>query len=171
MHASIKIYILNYFIRSAGMQVIPKPCHTQSNHIYTCNSFWALHLWTQTYPKGILVNLYNYGNWEIISLAKEYEFVYYACSKKDQTFAIKTLLLIYSILSTVPFKVVPSTGNTPFPMFFDCWNASWNALSVMVRSSLIAFSWISSMVWKRHPFKVVLSLENRKKSAGAKSRE
>jgi len=40
---------------------------------------------------------------------------YKACSKKDQTFAIKTLF--YSILSTVPFKVVPSTGNTPFPTF------------------------------------------------------
>ena len=31
--------------------------------------------------------------------------------------------------------------------FFHCWNASWNALSVMVRSSLVAFSLISSMVW------------------------
>jgi hypothetical protein len=35
--------------------------------------------------------------------------------KKDRTFAIKTLF--YNILSTVPFKVVPSTGDTPFPMF------------------------------------------------------
>jgi hypothetical protein len=44
-------------------------------------------------------------------------FKYKACSKKDQTYAIKTLLLIYSILSTVPFKVVPSTSDTPFPAF------------------------------------------------------
>jgi hypothetical protein len=35
--------------------------------------------------------------------------------KKDRTFAIKTLF--YYILSTVPFKVVPSTGDTPFPTF------------------------------------------------------
>jgi hypothetical protein len=35
--------------------------------------------------------------------------------KKDRTFAIKTLF--YNILSTVPFKVVPSTGDTPFPAF------------------------------------------------------
>jgi hypothetical protein len=38
-----------------------------------------------------------------------------ACSKKDRTFAIKTLF--YNILSTVPFKVVSSTGDTPFPPF------------------------------------------------------
>jgi hypothetical protein len=35
--------------------------------------------------------------------------------KKYRTFAIKTLF--YNILSTVPFKVVPSTGDTPFPTF------------------------------------------------------
>jgi len=37
--------------------------------------------------------------------------------KGDRTFAIKTLLLILQHLSTVPFKVVPSTGRTPFPTF------------------------------------------------------
>jgi hypothetical protein len=41
--------------------------------------------------------------------------VYKVCSKKDQTLAIKTLF--YNILSTVPFKVVPSTDDTPFPTF------------------------------------------------------
>ena len=41
--------------------------------------------------------------------------LYKACSIKDRTFAIKTLL--YNILSTVRFKVVPSTGDTPFPTF------------------------------------------------------
>jgi hypothetical protein len=41
--------------------------------------------------------------------------LYKTCSKKDQTFAKKTLF--YNILSTVPFKVVHSTGNTPFPTF------------------------------------------------------
>jgi len=35
--------------------------------------------------------------------------------KKNWTFAIKTLF--YNILSTVPFKLVPSTGNTLFPTF------------------------------------------------------
>ena len=39
---------------------------------------------------------------------------YKVCSKKDRTFAIKTL---FYILSTVPFKLVPSTGDTPFPTF------------------------------------------------------
>jgi len=42
---------------------------------------------------------------------------YEVCSKKDRTFAIKTLLLILQILSTVPLRVVPSTCNTPFPTF------------------------------------------------------
>jgi hypothetical protein len=35
--------------------------------------------------------------------------------KKDRTFARNTLF--YNILSTVPFKVVPSTGDTPLPAF------------------------------------------------------
>jgi hypothetical protein len=41
--------------------------------------------------------------------------MYKVCSKKDRTFAIKTSF--YNILTTVPFKVVPSTGDTPFPTF------------------------------------------------------
>ena len=41
--------------------------------------------------------------------------VYRACSKKDRTFAIKTLF--FNILSTVPFKVVPSTDDAPFSTF------------------------------------------------------
>jgi hypothetical protein len=35
--------------------------------------------------------------------------------KKRPNFSIKTLF--YNILSTVPFKVAPSTGDTPFPTF------------------------------------------------------
>jgi hypothetical protein len=34
---------------------------------------------------------------------------------KNRTFVMKTLF--YNILSTVPFKVVPSTGDIPFPAF------------------------------------------------------
>jgi hypothetical protein len=41
--------------------------------------------------------------------------MYKACSEKDRTFAIKTSF--YNILSTVPFIVVPSTDDTPFPTF------------------------------------------------------
>jgi hypothetical protein len=33
--------------------------------------------------------------------------------KKGQTFTLKTSF--YNILSTAPFKAVPSTGDTPFP--------------------------------------------------------
>jgi hypothetical protein len=42
--------------------------------------------------------------------------IYVACSKKHRTFVIKTSF--YNILSTVPFKVVPSTGDTSFPTFY-----------------------------------------------------
>ena len=88
--------------------------------------------------------------------------------KKTELLLQRLYCSFYSFLSTLSFKVVPSTGDKPFSTFFHCWNASWNALSVMVRSSLIAFSFIS-MVWKTRPFKVVLFLGNGKKSSGAKS--
>jgi hypothetical protein len=34
----------------------------------------------------------------------------------------------------VPFKVVPSTGVTPFPHLFHCYYASWNTLSEMMHN-------------------------------------
>jgi hypothetical protein len=53
------------------------------------------------------------------SESKTYKFLstnnYKGCSKKDRTFAIK--ILFYNISRTVPFKVLPSTGDTPFPTF------------------------------------------------------
>jgi hypothetical protein len=62
--------------------------------------------------------------------------------KKRPNFCYKDFIVQH--LNTVPFKVVPSAGDTPFPAFLPSLNASWNALSVMARSSLIAFSWISA---------------------------
>ena len=50
------------------------------------------------------------------------DITYKACSKKGRTFAIKTLF--YNILSTVLLKVVPATGDTPFPTvlpFLECF--------------------------------------------------
>ena len=51
--------------------------------------------------------------------------LYKACSKKkDRTSSINTLLFIWEHLSTVPFKVVPSTGDTPFPallLLLECF--------------------------------------------------
>ena len=44
-----------------------------------------------------------------------YIYTHKACSKKDRTFAIKPTF--YNILGTGPFKVVPSTGDTPLPTF------------------------------------------------------
>jgi len=40
---------------------------------------------------------------------------YKVFSKKDRTFAVKTLF--YNNLNTVTFKVIPSTGDKPFPTF------------------------------------------------------
>jgi hypothetical protein len=51
----------------------------------------------------------------MVSHYEIYNFTYKVCSKTYRTFAIKTSF--YNILSTVPFKVVPSTGDTPFPTF------------------------------------------------------
>jgi len=42
---------------------------------------------------------------------------YKACSKKDRNFDILVKTLFYNILSTVLFKLVPSTGDTPLPTF------------------------------------------------------
>jgi hypothetical protein len=44
---------------------------------------------------------------EAVNVEQSIKHVYKACSKKDRAFAIQTLF--YNILSTVPFKVVPST--------------------------------------------------------------
>ena len=50
-------------------------------------------------------------NWQIKEYVNNLTHQY----RPVRTFAIKTLL--YNILSTVPFKVVPPTGDTPFPTF------------------------------------------------------
>jgi hypothetical protein len=72
--------------------------------------------------------------------------LYKACSKKDRIFAIKTLLLILQHFKHCPLQSSPLCWRyTVSKRFFHYWNASWNALSVMARSSLIAFSWISSL--------------------------
>ena len=57
--------------------------------------------------------------------------------KKDRTFAIKTIF--YSILSTVPFKVVHSTGDTPVPNVSSIVGML-PGTHFLTLSSLIAFS-------------------------------
>jgi hypothetical protein len=50
------------------------------------------------------------------AVKKRHHFVYIqGVFKKHRTFATNTSF--YNILSTVIFKVAPSTGDTPFPMF------------------------------------------------------
>jgi hypothetical protein len=60
-----------------------------------------------SYPTALGVTAHNYRN------SRRIQGVFK--KKKDRTFATKTLF--YNILSTVPFKLVPSTGDTPFPTF------------------------------------------------------
>jgi len=54
------------------MKFLNHATHKLNTHTYMCNNLWALDLWTQTYPKGILVHLYNHINTFIILLAKAY---------------------------------------------------------------------------------------------------
>lgn len=54
-----------------------------------------------------------------------------------------------------------TTKNIILNVFLRCWKASWNALSMIARSSLVALSRISCVVWKQRPFGAVLSLRNR----------
>ena len=65
--------------------------------------------------------------------------------KKDRTFALKTLF--YNILSTVPFKLFPSTGDTPFPTFLPL-------LECYLERTFCdgAFSWMSSWSKKDRTF-------------------
>ena len=91
--------------------------------------------------------------------------------KKSPNFCYKDYCSIYIILSTVLLQAVPSTAYTPFPTFLPlskcflertfCGGAQF---SYRIFLNL-------PVVWKRRPFKVVLSLGNRKKSSGAKSGE
>jgi len=92
--------------------------------------------------------------------------------KKRLNFCYKNFIAHFTaFLALSPSKKSPLLAIHRSQRFYHCWNASWNALSVMARSYLVAFSWISSMVSKRRPFKAVLSLGNRKKCAGAKPGE
>jgi len=72
--------------------------HTQQAHIHTyiSNNFWTLDLWTQTYPKGTLVNLHNHWNRVIILFAKEYEFVYTAEPRTTKIHVSYTWIFIHS---------------------------------------------------------------------------
>ena len=63
-----------------------------------------------------VLNLDSGVFWLLLSGCLQFDHVEYkACSKKYRTFAINTSFS--NILSTVPFKVAPSTGNTLFPTF------------------------------------------------------
>ena len=91
--------------------------------------------------------------------------------KKTELLLWRLYCSFYSILSTVPFKVVPSTGDTPFPTFLPL-------LECFLERTFCDGEQFSCRVFlnllyglETTSFKVFLNLGNRKKSAGAKSGE
>ena len=72
-------------------------------------------------------------------------YLHKVCSKKQRTFAIKNL---FYILSTVPFKVVPSTGDIPFPTFLPLLECFLER-TFSYRAVLLAHFRESSCVQKR----------------------
>ena len=92
-------------------------------------------------------------------------------SKKIPNFFFLIYCCTYNLIRLVSFKVLPSTADTPLPAFFPFWNVSWNMFCGMARRSCSEFSFISSTVSNRQPFRADFNFWNRKKSAGAKSGE
>jgi hypothetical protein len=88
--------------------------------------------------------------------------------QKNRTFAIKTLLFVLQHFKQCPLQSSLLYWRTPFPTFLPLLEYFLEHPFCDGAHSLIAFSWISSVVWQCH-FKVVLNLGNRKRSAGAKS--
>ena len=131
-------------------------------YIYIC-TFVCIYLYTNVFVSGCVYVCMYVSNF-VCEYARRFQ-------KKTEHLLQRHYCWFYSILSTVPFKVVPLLAIHSSQRFFHCWDNSWNPLTVMALSSPFPFSWISCMVWKRRPFKVVLGLENRKKSAGFNSGE
>lgn len=50
-----------------------------------------------------------------------------------------TYCFIYKLIRLVFFKILLSTVDTPFPMFFHFWNASWNAFIYIFVIIIITF--------------------------------
>ena len=93
-------------------------------------------------------------------------------SKKEPNLFNLNLLLYLQLNQTCLLQSTPLYCWYTAPcVFFQFWNASWNVFCGIARRSCGEFSFISSIVWNRRPFKVDFNFGNRKKSAGAKSGE
>ena len=91
---------------------------------------------------------------------------------KRQAFYNKSFILVDTTYSSLlPSKYTPSLATHRFQPFCKLWNAFWNASFGMANNSFVENFSISSIVSNRRPFKVDFNIENRKKSAGAKSGE
>jgi len=99
-----------------------------------------------------------------------FRYVYKACSKKTEHLLQRLYSSFYSILSTVSFQVVPSTGDTPFPFLplLECFleRPFYDGVQMSYCIFLNLLYGLVTMC-----FQGGLGLGNRKKSAGAKSRE
>ena len=153
-------------------------CRSGSHHhLSACRMYSVYHCWysgeTELHQKTV-----STGTWTVF---EETVNLVYTCEhsakntrhvqKKTEFLLYRLYCSFYSILSTVPFKAVPTTGDTPFPTFLPLLKCFLEHTFYNGHSSLIKFFWISSMVLNQRPLKVVLSLGNRIKSAGAKSRD
>jgi len=118
-----------------------------------------------TEPPNLLsspnMQLFTYKQYYILSIRGQ--------SKKIPNFFLN-LLLYLQLNQTCLLQSTPLYCWYTAPSgFFQFWNASWNVFCGMARRSCSEFSFISSTVWNRRPFRVDFNYENRKKSAGAKS--
>lgn len=133
---------------------------------YIFEKNWAIPLWLKVddeqscgtlhwLRQGYVFLFSSFGNGSDDSIVITVQ--YKVCSKRSRTFAITSLLLI------VHFKHCPPQIS---PLYWQCTAPIVSAIfgkppgtdSGMACRSLVALTWIS-MIWKWHPFSMVLSLE------------
>lgn len=64
-----------------------------------------------------------------------------------------TYCFIYKLIRLVFFKILLSTVDTPFPMFFHFWNASWNAFIYIFVIIIITFftcNWQGQQIFSKN---------------------
>ena len=107
--------------------------------------------------------------WRILSPCLLYNIrKMYEGSPKRYRFFFKFIAVLTTWSDISPSKYSPLLLIHRSQRFFQFWNASWNVFCGMARRSCSAFSFISSTVWNRRPFRVDFNFGNKKKSAWAK---
>jgi hypothetical protein len=91
--------------------------------------------------------------------------------KKTELLLKRLYCSFYGTLSTVPFRVVLSTADTQFPMFLPLLECFLDR--IFCDNALFSYRNVLNLLYglEKTSFQSVLSLGNRKKSAGAKPGE